>query len=99
MQKASSEYKQAMSRDLRSQSYMVVTIGVINQVAQKDSSVAAEHGAEYSYLSNFTRLLDNYDVELEYATLEQDHWRADGSMVFPPRPEDVDYLYLSLIHI
>lgn len=93
MQKASSEYKQAMSRDLRSQSYMVVTIGVINQVAQKDSAVAAEHGAEYSYLSNFTRLLDNYDVELEYAALEQDHWRADGSMVFPPRPEEVDYLY------
>lgn len=93
MQKASSEYKQAMARDLRSQSYMVATIGVINQVAQKDSKVAAEHGAGYSYLSNFTRLLDNYDVELEYATLEQDWFKADGSIVFPPRPEDADYLY------
>lgn len=93
MQSATQEYKQSMELIPRNQSYMVVTIGVINQVAQKDSAVAAEHGAEYSYLSNFTRLLDNYDVELEYATLEQDHWRADGSMVFPPRPEDVDYLY------
>lgn len=93
MQSATQEYKQSMELIPRNQSYMVVTIGVINQVAQKDSAVAAEHGAEYSYLSNFTRLLDNYDVELEYATLEQDHWRADGSMVFPPRPEAVDYLY------
>lgn len=93
MQKASSEYKQAMARDLRSQSYMVATIGVINQVAQKDSAVATEHGAEYSYLSNFTRLLDNYDVELEYATMEQDWFKADGSVVFPPRPEEADYLY------
>ena len=93
MQSATQEYKQSMELIPRNQSYMVVTIGVINQVAQKDSAVAEEHGAEYSCLSNFTRLLDNYDVELEYATLEQDHWRADGSMVFPPRPEDVDYLY------
>lgn len=93
MQKVTQEYKQSMEQVPRNQSYMVATIGVINQVAQKDSSVAAEHGAEYSYLSNFTRLLDNYDVELEYTTLEQDWFKADGSIVFPPRPEDVDYLY------
>lgn len=93
MQKVTQEYKQSMEQVPRNQSYMVATIGVINQVAQKDSSVAAEHGAEYSYLSNFTRLLDNYDVELEYTTLEQDWFKADGSIVFPPRPEDADYLY------
>ena len=93
MLKASQEYKQSMELVPRDQSYMVATIGVINQVAQKDSAVAAEHGAEYSYLSNFTRLLDNYDVELEYATLEQDWFKADGSVVFPPRPEEADYLY------
>ena len=93
MLKASQEYKQSMELVPRNQSYMVATIGVINQVAQKDSAVSAEHGAEYSYLSNFTRLLDNYDVELEYATLEQDWFKADGSVVFPPRPEEADYLY------
>ncbi len=93
MLKASQEYKQSMELVPRNQSYMVATIGVINQVAQKDSAVAAEHGAEYSYLSNFTRLLDNYDVELEYVTMEQDWFRADGSVVFPQRPEEADYLY------
>lgn len=93
MQKVTQEYKQSMEQVPRNQSYMVATIGVINQVAQKDSKVAAEHGAKYSYLSNFTRLLNNYDVELEYATLERDWFKADGSIVFPPRPEDADYLY------
>ena len=88
-----SAYKQAMDTKYRNQSYMLATIGVINQVAQKDSWVAEDQGAGYSYLSNLTRLLDNYDVELEYATMEQDWFKADGSMVFPPRPENVDYLY------
>ena len=72
---------------------MIVTIGVINQVAQKDAAVVEQHGARYSYLSNLTRLLDNYDVELEYATMEQDWFKTDGSMVFPPRPEAAAYLY------
>lgn len=93
MQKVTQEYKQSMDMIPRNQSYMVATIGVINQVAQKDSAVVVEHGAEYSYLSNFTRLLNNYDVELEYATMEQDWFRADGSMVFPPRADVPDYLY------
>lgn len=87
------EYKQSMDNDRRNQSYMVVTIGIINQVAQKNAAVVEDHGAKYCYLSNLTRLLDNYDVELEYATWEQDWFKADGSMVFPPRPEESDYLY------
>lgn len=93
MLSATQEYKQAMELIPRNQSYMAVTIGVINQVAQKDAAVAADHGAEYSYLSNFTRLLDNYEVELEYATMEHDWFKANGSMVFPPRPDAADYLY------
>lgn len=88
-----SEYKQSMSRPYRNQSHMLVTIGVINQIAQKDAAVAEEHGASYSYLANLTRLLDNYDVEFEYATMEQDFFRADGTMLFPPRPEEADYLF------
>ena len=93
MQKASKEYRQSMDSVPRNQSYMVVTIGIINQVAQKDSTVVPEHGAEYSYLSNFTRLLDNYEVELEYVTMEHNWFKADGSMVFPPRTDAADYLY------
>lgn len=88
-------YKQSMHDHTRrrNRSYMLVTIGVINQEAQKDAAVVEECGAEYSYLSNKTRLLDNYDVEYEYATMEQNWFKADGQMLFPPRPEKTDYLF------
>lgn len=87
------EYKRSMDQRYRNQSHMSVTIGVINQAAQKDAAVAEEHGAAYSYLSNRIRLLDNYEVEFDYATMEQDFFRADGTMLFPPRPEEADYLF------
>lgn len=88
-------YKQSMHdvTKRRNQSYMLVTIGVINQEAQKSAKVTAEYGAAYSYLSNKTRLLDNYDVEFEYATMEQDWFKTDGKMLFPPRPDQADYLF------
>lgn len=89
----SNDYKQSMCNPHRNQSYMLATIGVINQKAQKDAAVSEELGAAYSYLSNKTRLLDNYDVEYEYATLERDWYKLDGSMLFPPRPESVEYLF------
>lgn len=89
------EYKQSMHDNTkrRNRSYMLVTIGVINQAAQKDSAAVEEQGASYSYLSNLTRPLDNYDVEYEYTTMEQDWFKADGKLLFPPRPEAADYLF------
>lgn len=88
-------YKQSMHDNTRrrNQSHMLVTIGVINQEAQKDAAVTEENGAQYSYLSNKTRLLNNYDVEYEYVTMEQDWFKADGQMLFPPRPENAEYLF------
>lgn len=86
------DYKQSMCNPDRNQSYMLVTIGVINQKAQKGTAAVEEMGAGYSYLSNLERPLNNYDVEYEYATLEQDWYKLDGTMLFPPRPEKADYL-------
>lgn len=88
-------YKQSMHDNTkrRNQSHMLVTIGVINQEAQKDAAVVEEQGAAYSYISNKNRLLSNYDVEFEYATMEQDWFKADGQLLFPPRPENVEYLF------
>lgn len=86
------EYKQSMASNLRNQSYLVVTIGVINQVAQKSAAFVEEQGAQYSYLSNLSNPLDNYDVSYRYVSMEQDWYRADGTMIFPPRPEAVDFL-------
>lgn len=91
----SKEYKQSMhdNTKMRNRSHMIVTIGVINQAAQKDCTAAEEQGASYSYLSNLIRPLNNYDVEFEYATMEQDWFKADGEMLFPPRPEAAEYLF------
>ena len=93
MLSASNIYKQSMNEHYRNQSYLVVTIGIINQAAQKDAAFVEEHGAQYSYLSNLKRPLDNYDVEFNYVTLEQDWYKLDGTMLFPPRPESADYLF------
>lgn len=75
------------------QDHILVTIGVINQQAQKGATVVPAGDAGYSYLSNLERPLNNYDVEFEYVTLEDDWYKLDGSMLFPPRPEDADYLF------
>lgn len=93
MLSAPSTYKQSVSEYYRNQRYMVVTIGIINQAAQKDAAFVEEHGAQYSYLSNLKRPLDNYDVEFNYVTLEQDWYKLDGTMLFPPRPESAHYLF------
>lgn len=86
------EYKRSMSQQLRNRSYMSVSIGVINQTAQSGASISTDYGAEYSYLSNFKKLLDNYDTEMEYATLEENFFETNGSMLFPPRNKS-DGLY------
>ena len=93
MLSAPSAYKQSVSERYRNQRYMVVTIGIINQAAQKDAAFVEERGAEYYYLSNLRRPLDNYDIEFDYVTLEQDWYKLDGTMLFPPRPESADYLF------
>ena len=84
MLSVSNIYKQSMNEHYRNQSYLVVTIGIINQAAQKGAAFVEEHGAQYSYLSNLKRPLDNYDVEFNYVTLEQDWYKLDGTMLFPP---------------
>lgn len=88
MQPASKEYKRSMKERLRNHSYIRVTIGVINQMAQADCRIRS--GEELTYFSNAFLPLDNYPVTGQYATLEEGYTKADGSMYFLPRaPEDV----------
>ena len=89
----SEAYKRSMAEKLRNRSFMLVTIGVINQAAQSGASVANIQGTEYSYLSNFEKLFDNYDVSVEYTTLEENFFKTDGSMLFPPRKDSGDLIY------
>lgn len=85
MQAASIQYKDHMkSKDsLRNQTYIRVTIGLINQEAQA-SAYIPDH-ENYTYYSSLKRPLDNYEVQELYATCDRDYTLVDGSMYFLPR--------------
>lgn len=83
MQSAGQAYKESVKNVYRNQWNMLVTVGIINQAAQKAAEIRNEETC--SYLSNLRDLFNGYDVEFCYATLEQNLWRADGTMLFPPR--------------
>ncbi|MDO4327133.1 MAG: hypothetical protein Q4E24_14055 [bacterium] len=88
MQAASKAYKAEMKECYRKQSYMRVSIGVINQEAQANAAVV--NSENYTYYSSFKMPLQNYQVEELYAACCQDYTVVDGSMYFLPRKrEDV----------
>ena len=83
MQAVSQSYKVHMKEALRNHSYMRVTIGLINQLAQASAFVPDKE--KYAYYSSFKMPLDNYEVKELYATCDQDYTAVDGSMYFLPR--------------
>jgi len=83
MQAVSQSYKVHMKEALRNYSYMRVTIGLINQLAQASAYVPDKEN--YTYYSSFKMPLDNYAVKELYATCDQDYTAVDGSMYFLPR--------------
>ena len=86
MQSVSQAYKQSMKQVLRNRSYMKVTIGVINQEAQRTAYVSNPEAC--AYFSNLEKPFDNYTVDYLYATAEQNYSSVDGNMVFLPRNTD-----------
>lgn len=89
MQKASRAYKQAMKKPLRNRAYIHISIGVINQDAQKTANVDSLDNS-FTYYSNLTKPFNNYEIDSIYATAEQGFAKTDGSMVFLPHaPQDV----------
>lgn len=84
MQAVSQLYKDTMKEKWRGrQSYIRVTIGLINQEAQ--ASAYVPDAENYTYYSNLKWPLDNYQVKELYAACDQDYTAADGSMYFLPR--------------
>lgn len=83
MQKVSQEYKRSMKQILRNRSYMKVTIGVINQEAQRKAYISVPE--DYTYFSNLTKPFNRYTVDSLYVTAEQNYSAVDGSMLFLPR--------------
>ncbi len=78
----SNAYKQAMSKRLRDRAYISVGIGIINQDAQESGKVNTDLG----YWSK-GNVFDTNQSNIEYATLENNYFRVDGTMYFMPENE------------
>ena len=84
MQKVSKAYKEAMKRPLRNRAYIHISIGVINQDAQKTAYTEIPENSFTGY-SSPAKPFNNYEIDSIYATAEQGFAKTDGSMVFLPR--------------
>lgn len=93
MEPCSIAYKEEMHERLRDHAYINVSIGVINQEAQKSAAFTSK----LAYYSDAVKPLDNYAVNENelYALTDEDYTRADGSMLFLPREEERDQVVLN----
>ena len=84
MFEVSQKYKEIMDRPIRNRAYISVEIGVINQNAQNDATLSGSF-TDWSKGNIF----DASDSQVEYATLEQNFMKADGSMCFMPEDNEL----------
>ncbi len=89
MQKVSKEYQASMSSPLRERAFIQVSFGLINQTAQTEAKLRASNE---SYYSSSASVLTFGANNVEYATLERNFTKVDGSMRFLLR-EDLDIIY------
>ena len=78
-----------MSSPLRERAFIQVSFGLINQTAQTEAKLRASNE---SYYSSSASVLTFGANNVEYATLERNFTKVDGSMRFLPR-EDLDVIY------
>lgn len=76
------EYKQAMKKGLRERGFVSVSVGLVNQFAQADSTFPKEYIMSYS---DTITPLNNQTDTVSYATYEQNFIKLDGSKVFLPQ--------------
>lgn len=87
MQTVSTAYKEQMQNKFRNRSYVRVSYGVFNLQAKQQAQFADNGHAPYSELSINDDILPGKD----YATLEKNYWRADGSQYILPTSGPYDY--------
>lgn len=80
----SNEWKDIMSRPIRNRAYISVGIGIINQNAQASGKASGDF-AYWSYGDIFNSNISR----IEYATLEENFMKADGSQFFTPEKDDM----------
>lgn len=82
MQKVSKAYKESMKSSLRERAYIMISFGLVNQEAQAKATV--DNGS-YAYYSNKDNIFGEHIDDTDYATLEEEFTKVDGSMFFLPR--------------
>lgn len=81
---ASSEYKEIMNRPIRNRAFISVGIGIINQNAQASGKASGD----FTYWS-YGDVFNTNTSRIEYATLEDNFMKADGSQYFMPENDDL----------
>ena len=80
MQQVSEAYKNEQKQPLREKSYVWVYLGIVDRYAQKNAEFD-----DSTPVTSWSKVpTGNETVEGVYATYEQNFFRADGSMRFPP---------------
>lgn len=79
MQNVSKEYRESMKSPLRERAYIMLSFGIVNKEAQNNATVLKKGLAPYSSPDLIFKKSANL---LDFATLEQDWLKVDGSMFF-----------------
>ena len=80
----SKQYKEIMKRPIRNKSFISITLGLINAEAQNSGQVSGD----FTYWS-YGNVFKEYQQSVEYATLEENYFKTDGSMAFMPENNDL----------
>lgn len=83
MHRASKAYKEQMKQEYRNRSYQIVSLGLINQDAQKGAYIS--DSTPYTNYSSTSKLFDSIEDDFQYATLEQNFTKVNGKQYFIPR--------------
>lgn len=81
MQNVSKEYRESMKSPLRERAYIMLSFGIVNKEAQNNATILKKGLAPYSSPDLIFKKSTNL---VDFATLEQDWLKVDGSMFFPP---------------
>ena len=84
MIRVSNKYKEIMNRPVRNRAYIAIGIGIVNQNAQEDAK-ASGVSAYWSYGNVF----DTNQSRVEYATMEESFFKADGTLMFMPENDEL----------
>lgn len=88
MIRVSNAYKEAMAAYRRGRGFVNINIGVIDSDAQQSLSIEGEKDDEYTWWSDLNEpITNNHKEEVDYATLEQNFLKCDGTQLFLPEKQ------------